>query len=203
MNAPVPAKLIIPFDRFPALHRTLWTKGMTERDRYGSRPYGATLSPYTERGARSGWGRFLATCPESERPAAPADLVTPLAIRRFIAEMKRAGNRDNTIANRVCQVRAALGIMCPDADFLWLTSPDGNNVRSLFQSERRPIRIYHPLLLYSWGLELMDKALRIDRPKRRAVQVPERAADCDPCRARAAPAFDRRRAAWNPHRPSR
>ena len=133
MSAPSP-HLIVPFDRFPALHQTLWKSGMTERDRYGSRPYGATLSPYTERGARSGWGRFLATCPESERPVAPVELSSHWRFAAFIAEMKRTGNRDNTIANRVCQVRTALGIMCPDADFLWLTSPDGNNVRSLFQS---------------------------------------------------------------------
>jgi hypothetical protein len=84
--------------------------------------------------------------------------------------MERDGNRGNTIANRLWQVRTALGIMCPAADFSWLTSPDGNDVRSLFQSEPRPIKIYHPRLTYYWGLQLMDQALRIGNPERRAVQ---------------------------------
>lgn len=170
MSAPVSARLIIPFNRFPASHQTLWKKGMTERDRYGSLRYGVTLSPYTERGARSGWGRFLATCSEEERSTEPVDLVAPETVRRFVNQMEQSGNRSNTVANRICQVRVALRIMRPEADFSWLTSPDGNNVRSLFQSDRRPIKIYHSLMMYRWGLQLMDQALRIDRPKRRAVQ---------------------------------
>ena len=160
---------IIPFDRFPGLHRTLWKEGLTERDRYGGRPYGATLSTFTVDGARDGWGRFLATCPEHERSQSPADLVVPSSIRRFVASMEQGCNCGNTIANRIWQVRTALAIMCPEADFAWITSPDGADVRSLFASERRPIKIYHPSLLYEWGLDLMNQALRINDEEERAV----------------------------------
>jgi len=162
--------LIVPFAAFPSSHRALWAKGTTERDRFGGLPYGARLSPYTERSARSGWGRFLATCPLAQRARLPADLVVPATIRRFIAAMELAGNCGSTIANRVCQVSIALRIMCPDKDFTWLVSPGGNNVRSLFHSPRRPIKLYHPMLLYRWGLTLMDRAQQISTPKRRAVQ---------------------------------
>nr|WP_294564870.1 hypothetical protein [uncultured Rhodopila sp.] len=161
---------IIRFKDFPELHRTLWQTGMTERDRHGGRPYGAKLSPVTECLSRKGWGRLIATCPEDERPVPPADLVTPKTIRRFVAAMKQAGNQGNTIATRLWEVRTALRIMCPQHDFRWITSPDGNDVRSLFPFERRLFRIYHPRRLYHWGFQLMDQALTIADPQRRAVQ---------------------------------
>lgn len=162
--------LVIPFARFPALHQRLWEAGLTERDRYGSRPYGATLSPFTLSNARKGWGRFLATCPAAEWSAAPAGLVTPASIRRFVADLEHAGNQGGTIAARLWEVRTALRILCPGDDFRWLTSPDGSDVRSLFRSAPRHVRIYHPRLLYDWGCALMDDAGQIADPLRRAVQ---------------------------------
>jgi site-specific recombinase XerD len=84
--------------------------------------------------------------------------------------MQLAGNQGNTIATRLWEVRTALGIMCPGVDFRWITSPDGNDVRGLFPFERRPVRIYHPRLLYRSAHELMDGAVRITPPEGRAVQ---------------------------------
>jgi hypothetical protein len=161
---------IIRFKDFPELHRTLWQKGMTERDPHGSLPYGAKLSPVTERLAGKGWGRLLATCPPDEHAAPPDDLVAPKTIRRFVTALKQAGNQGNTIATRLWEVRTALRIMCPQKDFRWITSPDGNDVRSLFPFERRLFKIYHPLRLYHWGLQLMDQALKIVDRQRRAIQ---------------------------------
>lgn len=60
--------------------------------------------------------------------------------------------------------------MCPGADFQWITAPDGADVRRLFASEGRPIRIYHPQMLYGWGLQLMERALQIRNPINRAVR---------------------------------
>jgi hypothetical protein len=169
MSAPDRGR-IIRFKDFPELHRTLWQKGMTERDRHGSRPYGATLSPKTEYYARHGWGRLMATCPDDERSLPPDELGTPRVIRRFVAAMKQAGNQGNTIATRLWEVRTALRIMCPQKDFRWITSPDGNDVRSLFPFERRLFKIYHPRRLYHWGFQLMDQALKIVNPRSRAIQ---------------------------------
>lgn len=118
--------------------------------------------------ARAG-GAFWQPAPRPEQRADPAALVTPKTIRRFLASLEQAGNQGGTIAARLWEIRTALGILCPGRDFSWLTSPDGNDVRSLFRSAPRQVRIHHPRLLYDWGLELMDEALQITDPLRRAV----------------------------------
>ena len=169
MSAPYRG-LTLRWQDLPDLHRQLWTAGTTGQDRYGRRPYGAKLSPFTRRSALKGFGRFMATCPASEQGLPPEELVIPCAVRRFIAAMERCGNCGNTIAQRLWELRMALRIMRPDLDFSWLTSPERNDVRVLFRSEPRRVRIYHPQELFRWGLELMDQALHIDRPEGRAVQ---------------------------------
>jgi hypothetical protein len=161
---------IIRFDDFPEPYRKLWEKGLTERDRHGGQPYGVRLSPVTERLARKGLGRFLATCSAGELAAMPDELVIPKTVRRYLAAMKQAGNQGNTIATRLWELRTALRIMCPEKDFRWITSPDGNDVRSLFPFKRRLFKIYHPRRLYHWGFQLMDQALKIGDRQRRAIQ---------------------------------
>jgi hypothetical protein len=83
----------------------------------------------------------------------------------------------------------AARIMCPGVDFGWLTSPDGTDVRSLFRSAPSPVKIYHPRLLYDWGLALMDEALSLPNPLRRAVRYRNGLAIADPRRPGAAPAL--------------
>jgi hypothetical protein len=100
----------------------------------------------------------------------PTKLIVPPLIRHLVTELETAGNCGNTIAARLWGLRTALGIMCPEGDFRWITSPDGHDVRSVFLSERRPIRIYHPLLLYRWGIQLMEQALQMNNPIIRAIK---------------------------------
>ena len=169
MSAPYRG-LTTRWEDLPELYRQWWTAGITGQDRYGRRPYGAKLSPFTLKETGKGFCRFMATCSAEEHGLPLEELVVPRAVRRFIAAMERHGNCGNTIANRLCELRTALRIMCPESDFLWLTSPEGNDVRALFRSERRQVRIYHPRELFRWGVELMDEALTIDHPRRRATQ---------------------------------
>ncbi len=167
------SRLLVPLDHWPTLHQELWDAGLDpdNLDDDDDPPHGVFLAPATIRNALKGWSRFLTTLDADKRNAAdPASLVTPASIRNFIVQLKAADNSNTTIAARIWEIRIALGIMCPAAKFPWLSSPGGTDVRSLFKDcvQRRPPKIHNSKELYALGLRLMDKALLISNPRRRA-----------------------------------
>jgi hypothetical protein len=167
MRAPSAGRLTIRPENWPALHQALWQAGLSpdNLDEDDDPPYGCGLSSYTVRNAARGWGRLLAileaTAAGTDTGAvSPSSLVTPKAIRRFIAAMKAEDNGKNTIAARIWELRVALRIMVPAADFRWLTSPGGVDVRTLFHDAvpRRLVQPQSSKELYDWGLAMMDDA---------------------------------------------
>ncbi len=167
---------MLPYAAWPTLHQELWQAGLSpdNRDDDDDPPYATRLSVATIRNAAKGWGRFLRTA-ENQQPGCsflvPSSLVTPKAVRAFLAAMKAAGNCNNTIAARIWEIRTALRILCPDSPFRWLTSPGGTDVRSLFRDlvPRREKTPRSSKVLYEWGIRLMDEADRIPVPLRRAL----------------------------------
>lgn len=172
-------RLLIRLDQWPASHRQLWLAGLDPHnlDDDDDPPHGTSLAEATRRNALKGWGRFLATVDVvalegASDEAGPAGLVTPAAIRRFIAGMKAAGNSNSTIAARIWEVRTALSIMCPQADFRWLTSPHGTAVRTIFRdlTPRNPPTVHHSANLYRLGLQIMDEADKAGTPLQCALE---------------------------------
>ena len=71
----------------------------------------------------SGYGRWLsalAVLGLLDQNRNPGDRVTPSAVQAYIAELRRCGNNDKTIAARLSHLGSSLRIMAPHQSFTWL-----------------------------------------------------------------------------------
>jgi hypothetical protein len=74
-----------------------------------------------------------------------------------------------SIIARLSELRQAMRIMHPEADFRWLTSPGGRSLEALLRVTKNPIRIIDSDVLYEWGRTMMREALAEAHPERRRI----------------------------------
>ena len=147
---------------WPLPDRRLWEAALNvDDDLSGPRP-AARLSPFTIRNARRAYGRYLAILAEDGPLDAcgPASRVTPNAVQHFVEALRAAGNGNNTIAQRLHDLRGALRLMLPKKDFGWITSPGGIAIRARLPAEPRRVSDIDPRELLAWALDLIAKGRR-------------------------------------------
>ena len=185
---PKQARLILPFDRWPEVDRLSWQQAISgefvptgeDRDEIddglGSGPsasqlYARKIRPSTLRNARKGYGRFLSFLLDTGRltPDVPASkrITRPVAAL-YLDALKQAGNSDQTCAARFFELRAAMKILAPGADFAWLVKPGGKSIWSHAKpAERKELKVEHETLL-RWSKEMLLRAQSLPRGRQRA-----------------------------------
>ena len=164
--------MITPPDQWPEADRALWAAGLVPGDILDGHSYAQSLRPCTLRNSARGHGRWLAVLAERDPGAlllAPVERVTPARLRILLAALREAGNTNNTIKARLWELRSALHVMAPDADFRWLNYPAGNSLEMLLPTELKGVDIMDIRLLQQWGADDMAKALTMPPSTARAI----------------------------------
>ncbi len=131
------------------------------RGRFSGRGRAGGLSAKSLEKTLEGYGRWLGFLDHwgwLDRDAVPGDRPSEARVASCFDELRALGNRDHTITGRFQELRDALAIMAPDADFSWLTRPGGVPLRRRLAMEKRPIAVHHSADLLVWGLEMMQRA---------------------------------------------
>ena len=169
-----PRRRCLRLQEWPASHRRIWEEFLASRGRRPRRPCKARhWAEATLTKAEEGWGRFLGFLlwhglPDPDLP--PAALATEENIGRLFDELRALGNADHTVVGRLQEIGMALKILDPGGDYAWIRCPGGTPVRDLLPMRVRDKPVHHSAVLFRWGLDLMDGALRRP-PRRRQVQL--------------------------------
>ncbi|GGJ40884.1 site-specific integrase [Neoroseomonas lacus] len=171
-----PRRRCMPVAEWPMRDRQAWTAGLAgrERPRFTDRTAAAKLGAEALGKAEHGWGRFLTSLAgrdDLDLDQGPANRPTPERIAILIDEMIELGNADHTITGRLQELTDALRIMAPGEDFRWIQAPDGVPVRALLEMRKRDFTVYHPRVLFRWGVRLMEEAVAMTPAYRRQVQL--------------------------------
>lgn len=167
-------RAMLPLPEWPSQDQALWHAGLMEADDLEKPLYAAQLSPMTIRNACRGYGRFLAVLAGAGLLAGsshPVERITPPNVRLFVRVLRESGNCNNTVAQRIWELRTALRIMCPERDFRWLTSPNEASIRALLPARQRMIEIIDFRELFQWGLDLAATGMVPPLTTRRAHKV--------------------------------
>ncbi len=167
-----PRRQCLPSEDWPTVDRELWACSLRGGDDLDDPACGASLSTGTLSKIIAGYGRwlgFLAYQRELDSEISPAARVTLVRVREYVRLMRAMGNRDHTVVGRMLDLRTALRIMMPEVDLGWLTAPGGISLRSRLPMAKRPIEVPHSRVLFQWGLEMMETAMRTSAPVRRSI----------------------------------
>ena len=171
----VPAEngpMIIPLNQWPATDQAAWAAGLVPGDILDGHSYAHSLRPTTLRNSARGYGRWLAVLTECDVDAlllAPVERVTPDRLRIFLGVLRAAGNTNNTIKARMWELRSALRVIAPEADFRWLNYPAGNSLEMLLPTKLTVKEIVDIRLLQQWGTDDMAEALTMAPSSSRAI----------------------------------
>jgi site-specific recombinase XerD len=150
-----------PLQDLPETDRQLWQAGLTPGDILTGQTYAARLSPATIRtnlNQYRHWLAFLRAAKRLDLTMAPATRVTQENIIAYV-EALQARQCNASIIAQLTALRSALRILCPKADFGWLTRPGGVSLHALFPTTKRSIRLVDSKALYEWGHALMREAI--------------------------------------------
>jgi hypothetical protein len=169
-----PRRRCLPLEEWPAEDRRRWEAALARRGRgrITGRSRAAHLKPTSIEKYQEGYGRFLGFLAWSGRldpAAAPEARVTKDNAAAYLDQLLDCGNSGHAIFGRLQELKAALRLLAPAADFTWLLRPDGVGIRQQLDMTRRSFTIHHPRRLYGWGLRLMRRAQTLTGPKRRRV----------------------------------
>lgn len=150
----------LPYAAWPAMDRICWDAAFNAGHVFDESGPGAHLADRTRVALQSSYGRFLGFLSAKRRslltrkPGARID-------RKIIAEYvtwRRRSCGVSAIAIDLHHLRLALGLICPNSDWLWMLNI---TKRVAAQATRKPER-YHLVTseqLYALGIELMDRAV--------------------------------------------
>src|SRR4051812_17275101 len=159
--SPPPDCLVWPIEAWPEIDQRLWWAGLDPGD--GLDPtYAADLAQSTISNARKGYGRWLAVLAaagELDPAVPPASRVSRARAKLFAKALRARANANNSIHARFWELRSALRILQPDADFAWLTSWLGRLPIRL-----REVEAFDSRILAAWGHQLMQSALAHPQP---------------------------------------
>ena len=153
-------RIYLPFDSWPAEDQARWQAAFAEGDRFEGSGPGSHLAEATRRNLWISYARFLrfisAICPDllELRPEARIDR---LVVAEYVAWRRRSCG-DAMVAVDLDDLRGALRLICPSADWSWLLAV---SKRIKAAAPRKP-RKYHLVTseqLYALGIELMDRAV--------------------------------------------
>jgi hypothetical protein len=171
-----PARRCLAVADWPEADRRIWETAVDPRawGRVMRRGPAAHLKPVTLGKCAEGYGRwlgFLAYSGLLDPTEAPEQRVTDARIMAYLDLLLDNSNAGHTIYGRLCDLKNALRILAPAADFGWLLRPGGVDIRGRLDMTPRHLTVHHPRTIYRWGLELMETALTLTGPRRRQVML--------------------------------
>ena len=156
----------------PAIDRQLWERGPVPGDILEEANYASKVRPATLKSIVTGYRRWLVFLTGSnllDPTVNPAARVTCANIRAYFNSLRESQCNGSVIA-RMTELRRALRIMHPEADFKWLTSPGGRSLETLLPVVPKPIRIIDSKVLYDWGVSMMTEAAQKADSEHRRVK---------------------------------
>lgn len=156
---------------WPAEDCRLWHAGTQVDDILAAPRYAAGLRPDTILNTVIGyrrWLRFLRAQGRLDPGAAPAGRVTRENVAAYVRVL-RDGHCNASLIESLYELRRAMAVMHPEADFRWLTSPGGRSLSSLLPRSPKPIQVFDSKCLYDWGLTMMQDALTEPHPEKRRM----------------------------------
>ena len=152
---------------WPAIDQQFWERALTPGDLLDEPNYASRIRPATLKSIVVGYRRWLVFLAETNRldPASsPADRVTPANVGAYFQHLRQSQSNASVI-QRMAEVRQAMRIMHPEADFRWITAPKGRSLASLLPVVPKPIRNIDSKVLYEWGLSMMRDAVQETNPE--------------------------------------
>jgi site-specific recombinase XerD len=170
------APLCLPLEAWPEVDRRLWLEATAARparrftetrpaDRLAAKSIRKTFGGYSR------WLGYLAAQGMLEADVPPADRVTPDRVAGWLDALRAEKNRDYTVVGRLEELQRALHLIAPGKNFKWLTLPGGVSVRSRLPMSKRVLTVYHPRILFEWGLEMVETAKSLAGSARRRVML--------------------------------
>jgi hypothetical protein len=157
--------LTVKFDLWPKRDQALWRAALTKRTRLTEKRRAEYLRENSILKYTRGYGRWLGFLKKMDRLdqlVLPGDRVTYANVSDYYDDLCNAGNRSTTVHGRIVELKCALALLEPGRPFDWLTCPGGTSIESIRCPDLVPKRIHDPLVLYQWGLRLMDDSHRAE-----------------------------------------
>lgn len=156
---------------WPALDRQLWEAGLQVGDILAKPNHASRLRPATIHSIVVGYRRWLVflrgqDCLDAE--ATPAARVTRKNVAAYFKTL-RVSQSNASVVSRFSELRSAMLIMHPEADFRWLTSPGGRSLASLLPVSTKPLQNIDSRVLYECGLATVQNALTEAHPEQRRI----------------------------------
>jgi len=156
---------------WPAIDLRLWQAGLEADDILAKPRHASGLRPETIHTILVGYRRwlvFLRTQGRLDPTIPPGARVTRENVVDYLRVLQDCHCNASIIA-RLSELRSAMLIMHPDADFRWLTSPGGRSLAALLPISRKPIQAFDSKVLYEWGRTMMQDALVEAHPEHRRL----------------------------------
>lgn len=156
---------------WPVGDRQLWQAGTQAGDILAKPRYAAGLCSETLDTIITGYRRwlvFLRAHGRLDPTATPAARVTRENIIAYVRNLRET-NCNASLVARLSELRCAMRVMHPEADFCWITSPGGRALSSIFPILQTPIQVFGSRALYDWGHRIMQDALAEAHPERRRL----------------------------------
>jgi site-specific recombinase XerD len=166
-------RLCVPVGDWPTLDRNLWQCSLVRpTGLFGESGTRAHLRPATNRAVAKGYGRWLqalSSWGELDAVEPPGQRITLPRVRRYVEDLKAAGNHASTIAVRLEELRAAAKVMDPDADWDWLKPPAARLRAASTPLHDKRERLVAAGDLHGLGLTLGETAAARRKPGHRLV----------------------------------
>jgi integrase len=157
---------------WPKEDQRLWAAALEPEEPFsetgGTRAEHRSLSNH---GIERGYGRWLTYLARKGLldDGSPADRITPVEVRAYIAKLDQLGNRNSTILQRLSELIQMARIMGPERDWTFIN----RLVRKLRNRPAPPSRKHGRIVgadeLYALGLKLMSRARGSQSSRRSAV----------------------------------
>lgn len=150
--------------KWPAADRTIWLEATVLSDDLKLPRYGDALREGSLVTIEKAYGRylsFLIEAGEFVESEQPAERVTPDRVARYVRHLQEFGYRAQSIYIATSGLRAAVKILAPDIDSLWIWKPNGISAASRLREPRKPIEVPDSATLFRWGLELIAEGKEI------------------------------------------
>jgi site-specific recombinase XerD len=156
---------------WPNGDQLLWEAGLKVGDILDQPNHASRLRPATLHSAVVGYRRWLVFLRANgllDPDVTPAARVTREHVAAYF-KCLRDSQCNASVISRLTELRSALLIMHPDADFRWLTSPGGRSLSSVLPVSNKQIQIIDSKVLYDWGLAMAEEALLDPNPEHRRI----------------------------------
>ena len=176
-HPPVPGTFparVVKFKCWPSIDQDLWITATTWDPDELLKPPAAKLRPTSLRNAMRANGRLLAVLEDYgvlDPSVPPAQRLTPDLANLFVRALILAGNCNNTIKQRLLELRVAMKLMEPKTDTAWLVRPGGWGLSMWLPVEMQRRELVGISRIYALGLKLMGESDQEPTPMKRALMM--------------------------------